>query len=241
MNFLLTNDDGIDAPGLASLEGVLRELGRVVTLAPHGPFSGCSHQVTTDRPLKITEQRPGRFQLNGTPGDCTRVGVVHLAPQTRWVIAGINAGGNLGVDVHMSGTVAAVREAALLGLPGIALSQYRRGREIDWDRAARWASRVLPLLLERPCEPGTFWNVNFPDCQESDAEPDLVDCHIDPHPLPVCYRESEEGLHYCGRYQDRRREPDHDVDHCFAGKIAVSLLRVDRPPLESAGGSLRSG
>src|SRR5690606_6623275 len=107
--FLLTNDDGIDAAGLAALEQAVASLGEYVVLAPADYQSGCSHRVTTDRPLSLTALGGRRHQLDGTPTDCTRVGLSHLCPQAQWVISGINDGANLGADVYHSGTVAAVR------------------------------------------------------------------------------------------------------------------------------------
>src|SRR6185503_14961023 len=98
----------------------------------------------------------------GTPADCVRLALHHLAPETTWVLSGVNAGGNLGADVHHSGTVAAVREAVLHGWPGVAVSHYRkRGVAFDWPRAAALVGRVLRDLLGRPWQRGTLWNVNL--------------------------------------------------------------------------------
>src|SRR5437588_4818664 len=136
MKFLLTNDDGIAAPGLLALERAAATLGETVWAAPHIHLSGCSHRVTTDQPVRATQQAAGRWAIEGTPADCVRVGLAHLLPAADWVHSGLNCGGNLGADVHMSGTVAAVREAVLHGKPGIALSQYHKAKlDIDWDRA----------------------------------------------------------------------------------------------------------
>src|SRR5262245_41246546 len=144
MKFLLTNDDGIDAPGLEALAQAAAALGHAVWIAPHIHLSGCSHRVTTGGPIRVEPRGENRFALDGTPADCVRIGLAHLAPEVDWVLAGLNEGGNLGADVHHSGTVAAVREAALHGKPGIALSQYRkRGAEVDWARAIHWMQSVL--------------------------------------------------------------------------------------------------
>ena len=113
MNFLLTNDDGIDAPGLSVLCQVAEQLGEVAVVAPDQPHSGCSHRVSSEYPICLDRRADRRYALNGTPVDCTRIGMTHVAPDSDWVIAGVNCGANLGCDVLMSGTVAAVREAAL--------------------------------------------------------------------------------------------------------------------------------
>lgn len=236
--FLLTNDDGFDAPGLAALCQALDELGECLVVAPHEHLSGCSHQATTGRPLALDSLDARRHKLDGTPVDCTRIALVHLQAPVDWVISGINAGGNLGADVYLSGTVAAVREAALLGKPGIALSQYisRRGA-LDWERAARWTRQIVGRLLERPLGPGQFWNVNLPHL-ESDALPELIDCPLDPHPLPVRFELEDGRLHYRARYQDRERAPGADVDVCFGGRVAVTALSlaVPRPGATSGAG-----
>lgn len=226
--FLLTNDDGIDAPGLAALAEAAAPLGELTVVAPADAQSGCSHRVTTEQPIRITPRELGRFALGGTPADCVRVGLQHLVPEATWVLSGINAGGNLGADVHYSGTVAAVREAVLHGWPGIALSQYRkRGLAVDWTRAAAWVTPLLRTLLNRPCERGSFWNVNLPHLQPDEPDPEMVFCPLDPTPLPLSYRHEEGGLlHYEGDYHNRRRQRGADVDVCFQGKIAVTKIAL---------------
>src|SRR4051812_33752156 len=104
---LLTNDDGIDAPGLAALEVAAEGLGARSVVAPFGPYSGCSHAITTHAPVTIGRRGPGRVAVEGTPADCVRLALDHLVPGFDWVLSGINAGGNLGTDVFHSGTVAA--------------------------------------------------------------------------------------------------------------------------------------
>jgi 5'-nucleotidase len=128
-----------------------------------------------------------------------------------------------------------VREAAIRGLPGIALSHYiARGRPIDWPRATQWASRVLRRLMALPCEPGTFWNVNLPHTAPGAPEPDIVLCSLDPSPLPSAFHVEGNKAIYKGDYQTRARLPQADVSVCFGGQISVSLIRVsdstpDRP------------
>ena len=126
MKFLVTNDDGIDAPGLAALVNVARTLGEPTVVAPAGPQSGVSHAVTWREGVRIEPRDEGRFAIHGTPADCTRLGLLHLVPKAKWILSGINHGANLGADVYYSGTVAAVREALLHGWPGIAVSHYRK-------------------------------------------------------------------------------------------------------------------
>ena len=170
---LLTNDDGWDAPGLAALRQAAASLGDCRIVAPIGPVSGCGHRVTTHEPLVVTRPSEGCMAVAGTPADCVRLALHHLGPRPSWVLAGINAGGNLGTDIHHSGTVAAVREAAIHGVPGIAMSHYiARGRAVDWQRAEHWAGAILRRLMAQPWEPGTFWNVNLPHAAPGQPEPD---------------------------------------------------------------------
>lgn len=232
MKFLLINDDGIHAPGLSALERAVARLGAHVTVAPNQHLSGCGHQATTHRPLQLTSLAENRHMLDGTPADCTRVGLTHVAPDVDWVIAGVNEGGNLGADVYMSGTVAAVREAALLGKPGIAVSHYvRRDLAVDWERVTEWTETVLRgiingELLNVPPATGQFWSVNFPHLDPGTDFPTILECPLDPNPLPVAFDRRNGLLHYRGNYHARRRNPGHDVDVCFSGKIAVTRLTV---------------
>jgi 5'/3'-nucleotidase len=227
---LLTNDDGVDAPGLEALRVAAEGLGRCRVVAPSGPFSGCGHKVTTHSPIVVARRGEDRLAVEGTPADCVRLALHHLAPELSWVLSGINAGGNLGTDIYHSGTVAAVREAVIHGRPGVAVSHYiARGRPVDWPRAAEWTRRVLDELLRRPWEPGTFWNVNLPHPPPGGPDPPIVFCPLDPSPLPLAYRVEGESAHYCGDYSLRSRRASSDVDVCFRGQIAVTLIRMIPP------------
>jgi 5'-nucleotidase len=227
MKLLLTNDDGIDAPGLAALGEVAAQLGTPVVVAPADAQSGCGHRVTTSRPIKLGERGPARFVVDALPADCVRVGLDRLLPDAAWVLAGINHGGNLGADIYHSGTVAAVREAVLHGRPGVAVSHYcKKGMALDWQQAAAWLLPVLRDLLSLPCPAGTFWNVNLPHLPPGAAPPEAVVCPLDPSPLPLRFRQEGELLHYDGDYHQRRRQPGSDVDVCFGGRIAVTEVRL---------------
>lgn len=226
MKLLVTNDDGIDADGIAALVAAARGVGEPVVVAPAGPQSGVSHAVTTDGAVRVEQRREGHAVF-GTPADCVRVGLLHVVPDARFVVSGVNHGGNLGADVYYSGTVAAVREAVLHGWTGVALSQYKKkALPFDWPRTARWAGKVLAELLARPIPRGTFFNVNFPNLTADEPDPEVVFCPLDPHPLPLSYRHEETGLVYDGNYHLRERQPGADVEVCFTGRIAVTELRL---------------
>ncbi|MBF2029001.1 MAG: 5'/3'-nucleotidase SurE [Oscillatoriales cyanobacterium C42_A2020_001] len=228
MVFVLTNDDGIDAPGLRSLVQSVKNLNLdAVIAAPQEHLSGCGHQVTTTSPIRVHKRSEREYAIAGTPADCVRIAISHLCPTVHWVLSGINSGGNLGADVYISGTVAAVREAALHRISGIAFSQYRHGRrEIDWDFASYLVTNVLTNLLARPTQPGVFWNVNLPHLATGASDPKLVFCTPCTQPLPAVYRVNEDQFHYAGEYSQRRRDPGGDVEVCFNGHIAITQLQV---------------
>jgi 5'-nucleotidase len=228
MKFLITNDDGIDAAGLATLVTAAQNLGESVVVAPAGPQSGVSHAVTWHGGVRIEERGKQRFAVHGTPADCTRLGLLRVVPDANWVLSGINHGSNLGADMYYSGTVAAVREAVLHGWPGVAVSYYyRAGVEYDWKRAGDWLAPVLIEVLGKPIEPGLFYNVNLPSLPSKADNPEVVWCALDPNPLPLNYRHEEEsGLYFAGDYRLRERTPGADVDVCFGGRIAVTPVRL---------------
>lgn len=228
MRFLLTNDDGIDAEGLRALQTAAQGFGSPIVMAPAGPQSGVSHAVTTHGAIHIETRGEDRFAVHGTPADCVRIGLHRFGPDARFVLSGINHGGNLGADVYYSGTVAAVREAVLHGGTGVALSQYRkRGVEFDWPRATEWVTRVLATLLARSHLPGSFYNVNLPHLDPNTPDPEIVFCPRDLHPLPLSFRhECDSMLHYDGDYHTRARSVGSDVEVCFGGRIAVTRIQL---------------
>jgi 5'-nucleotidase len=234
MTWILTNDDGIDAPGIAALSQAITQIApkqTTLVVAPIQEQSGCGHQVTTGRPIivesRIVESRVTGYAIGGTPADCVRLGLGQLCPETQWVLSGINAGGNLGADIYISGTVAAVREAALHGIPGIAVSHYRQGnRPIDWGLASRLTAMVLAKLFSLPLQPGEFWNVNLPHLAVGMTDPEMIFCQPCQQPLPNQYQQQQNAYLYAGRYSERPQLAGTDVTTCFSGAIAITQLRV---------------
>lgn len=225
MTIILTNDDGIDAPGIRALQQAIAEESMIV--APAKECSGCGHQVTTHKGIKLEKRGNYEYALEGTPTDCVRVAITQIATNTKLVLSGINAGGNLGTDVYTSGTVAAAREAAIHGIPGVAISHWiKNPLVIDWEVATRWTSLVLTDLLSRPLPPGSFWNVNLPHLEPEQPEPKMILCQPSIAPLPVDFRLEGDTYYYQGKYSDRDRTSGTDVDICFGGNIAVTLIRV---------------
>jgi 5'-nucleotidase len=153
-----------------------------------------------------------------------RVAATALFPEIDWVLSGINRGGNLGSDIYVSGTVAAAREAAFLGKPSIAISQYlRRGLALDWKRSCELALPVVEQLMAGGCADKSYWNVNLPHLENGDAAT-VVHCDPDNQPLDVRYRREGDEFRFAGTYPARPRTPGRDVEQCFAGSITISRL-----------------
>ena len=228
LKIVLTNDDGIDAPGLEALERSVRKLGKAVIVAPQHAQSGVAHRVTTRDPIRIDRLGQNRYSVDGTPADCARIALKVIAPDTSWLISGINAGANLGSDVYNSGTVAAAREAAILGYSAIAVSQYiAKDQQVDWTITGHHAQRILPVILVRELGSGYFWNVNLPHPLRMDAEIAYRFCGLDTHPHKYGYRQNGAQLFYDGTIHERPRDPGKDVAVCFdEGKIAITRIAV---------------
>ena len=224
---LVTNDDGWDAVGLAALKTLAAEFGEVHVLAPREPHSYAGHRVTTHEPLTLIETGPREFTFSGTPADCVRAAVTSVFEDIDWVFAGINHGGNLGADLYTSATVAAAREAAYLGKPSVALSQYiKRALPLDWSRSRELAKPVLARLLAQGCPAKGYWNVNLPHLSAAEPDPSVMFCEPCKQPLPLRYRVQGEHFHYEGDYQSRPADPGADVALCFGGAITVSLIAL---------------
>jgi 5'-nucleotidase len=163
---LVTNDDGIDAPGLAVLEAVAATLATEVwVVAPEHDQSGVSHSISLHSPLRIRRCGDRRFGVTGTPADCVVVGVRQVMPtRPDLVLSGINRGANLGVETVFSGTVGGAMAGLLLGVPSIALSQAFSDRDaVRWDTARQLAPWVIRRLLKADWADRACLNVNFPD------------------------------------------------------------------------------
>jgi 5'-nucleotidase len=227
MHVLLTNDDGIHAPGLASAYEAARQLpgvSQISIVAPAQEQSMCGHRITTHAELEVTELSPGRWAVAGTPADCVRIGLFALGLKPNWVLSGINQGGNLGQDIVISGTCAAAREAVYHGVRGMAFSHYlKRDLALDWARAGSWMRDCFLELAALPQEAGHFWCVNFPHHAAGTMElPARKRCQPARAPLPVAFRQTDTGRFlYQARYADRGSEPGSDVAVCFSGEISV--------------------
>jgi 5'-nucleotidase len=173
MRILLTNDDGIHAPGLELLEVIAARLSDDVWVcAPAEENSGAGHSLTLNMPVRLRQFGPKRFAVTGTPTDAVNLALRKLfaekAPDL--VISGINAGENLADDITYSGTISAAMEAALAGIPAVAMSQAMREAGFGFAAAEAWAAKVLAPLVATPIARRTVINVNFPARPAEDVE-----------------------------------------------------------------------
>jgi 5'-nucleotidase len=234
---ILTNDDGIDAPGLRVLEEVAATLASEVWIvAPDHDRSGTSHSISLHAPLRISQLGERRYAISGTPGDCVVMAVRHLmrdAPPDV-VLSGINRGANVGAETVFSGTVGAAMTGMLLGFPSIALSQmFRRAAAVRWDTARALAPTVLRRLLQASGSKPMCLNVNFPDVPADQAggltvttqgtglvHDISVESLVDPRGVPYHWLRFERG--------PRANDPGTETAVIMGGGIAVTPLRFER-------------
>ncbi len=236
MRILVSNDDGIDAPGLAALAGAVGDMGEVTVVAPASPQSAAGHAITLHHPLTVKQvELPGlagkAYSVDGRPADCVRLAIKNILPKPPdLVISGINAGANVGINVFYSGTVAAAAEAVMCGIPAVAMSLQIRGETADFARAAQLCRWVLPQL---PITPGKveLFNVNIPVLepgwpvgvrvapQSTAGIEDIYHEDADSNGLPT-YRLGKK-IGFLGPTEGT------DIEALAAGYVTVTPLRVD--------------
>lgn len=227
MKIVITNDDGYGEPGIEALRLALQALGEVVVVAPKEPHSFAGHRVTMKQAIRVDQINPREFTVHGAPADCTRLALKQLAPDADWVIAGINPGANLGTDVYQSGTVAAAREAAILGVKAMAVSQYiGRGKTITWERTRRHTQQIIAVLLQEKLSQGQYWNINLPHPPNNSSPLKYAICPLDKNPHDYTYSKIADSFQYQGIIHDRPRDKGGDVDVCFSGRISVTKLEI---------------
>ena len=177
MRILVTNDDGIHAPGLAVAENIARSLtDDVWVVAPETEQSGASHSLTLSQPLRLREVSKQHYALTGTPTDCVMMACAEILKDKMpdLVLSGVNRGANIADDVTYSGTIAGAMEGTALGIPSIAMSQaygFEEGYRIRWNCAEARGPEVLKRLVDIgwPSPQEVLMNVNFPDCEPEDV------------------------------------------------------------------------
>ena len=172
MKILISNDDGVHAPGLSILAKALAQIAEITIVAPDRDRSGASNSLTLQHPLRLRRLDEGIISVQGTPTDCVHLALTGLLSEDKMpdmVVSGINAGSNLGDDVFYSGTVAAAMEGRFLGIPAIAFSIVG-GEPMYYSTAAEVAKRLVTLLYEKPIPAKTILNVNIPDVAFDDLK-----------------------------------------------------------------------
>ena len=232
MKILLTNDDGIDAPGLQALWDSVhhafagQEI-EVTVVAPDRGRSECGHSVTTSRALRAVEVKSGWHSVDGTPVDCVRVALGAISKDADFVFSGINAGANLGVNLMVSGTFAAAREAALIGVPSMAISHYRRPDvPKTWEHTPAWLAETIPAFVQRAAssKKALLWNANLPAIDPASPAPKQQWCEVDGSPIIRTAIEDDDGFRFDYDFHGRPRKSGTDVDLCFSGSLTISEM-----------------
>lgn len=229
---LVSNDDGFFSDGLRALRRRLARLGRVVVCAPQTEQSSTSHSITLNRPLRLIEQEPDVFSVDGTPADCVYVALCAgdrvLARRPSLVVSGINHGPNLGRDVFYSGTVAAAREAALRGVPALAFSA---DSQADFDAAAEVASRIAESMLALSRQGdlgGPLLNANFPAEGSQDVVPTRLG--VRRYEERIDFRSDPRGVEYLwvgGSGIEHEGKPDTDTGAFDRGEVGLTPLSLE--------------
>ncbi|WP_299308346.1 5'/3'-nucleotidase SurE [uncultured Croceicoccus sp.] len=237
MRILLTNDDGIHAPGLGVLERIARQLSDDIWIvAPAEEQSGAGHSLTLNRPVRLRQHDERRFSVSGTPTDSVTMALRKVMPEKPdLILSGVNRGANQGDDITYSGTVSAAIEGTLAGIRSIALSQiYAKGKggDVSFDAAQQWGARALRPLLDMEFSERTLVNVNFPARPADEVEGirvvrqgfhdysrgTLVES-VDPRGFPYFWFGLESVEHTPGHETDLEAGED--------GFIAVTPLQLD--------------
>jgi 5'-nucleotidase len=226
---LVTNDDGIDAPGIKALEQSLASLGEVTVIAPDREMSATSQSISLNTPLRIRQIDDRHYSITGTPTDSVILAFYNVLPERPDLVAsGINPGGNMGENVVYSGTVGGAMEAAVHGVPSFAISLASR-KDLDFSSAAAFAAQLSALILEEGLERGVCLNVNVPrgevrgvriTRQSQKISQNLVLEQKDPRGRPHFWLDET--------VEFEEVEPDSDYSAILAHEISVTPLQVDR-------------
>jgi len=237
LRILVTNDDGIHAPGLKSLEAIAAEISAEVwVVAPETEQSGASHSLTLADPLRLRKLGDRRYAVKGTPTDCVLMGIKNILPERPdLILSGVNRGQNLCEDVSYSGTVAAAMEGTALGVRSIALSQSHgiAGREgLRWHTAQHHGAELVRRLIGSDWGAGVLINVNFPDCEPEEVKgvEITVQGQRDQNLVMLDERVDARGsAYYWIGFERKRSNPAHgtDLKAVYDNKISVTPLHMD--------------
>ena len=233
---LLTNDDGINAPGMKVLQRIARSLSNDVwVVAPEGEHSGASHSLTLTAPLRLRKISAKKFAVEGTPTDCVMMAMNQVMADNPpdLLLSGVNRGANMGEDVTYSGTIAAAMEGTLVGVPSIALSQSFANRKVmHWPTAEQHASDIIRRLVAIGWSRDVLMNVNFPDCLPGDVKGVEVvrQGRRDFSALNIEQRiDARERPYYWIGFRPIQGQPEEgtDIRATEEGRIAITPLHLD--------------
>lgn len=231
-NILITNDDGIDSPGLWKLAEAAGRFGRVWVVAPDGQRSAMSHSFTWRQEIHVREydfpvKDVTAWTCDRTPADCVRIGALSLLPgKPDYVLAGINSGYNISHDIQYSATIGAVMEAALWGIHAVAFSQ---GNAAYQDVVDRYLPELLEECIKNPLEPGQVWSVNFPGCELKDCKGIRRDCTVSKDQYYADHYEEIPGDEAAGRdpkLKEKERTFRLVADRIWKGSEGTDLAAV---------------
>lgn len=238
MRILVTNDDGIDAPGLEVMEEIARSISDDVWMvAPLQEQSGQGRAITVSEAVRIDKRAEQRFRVEGTPTDCVVLGIEHILADKKpdLILSGVNNGQNVGEDTTQSGTIGACIQGMILGVPGIAFSQtkgFRKRKEMAWDTARHFGPKVLKRLMKTGWPDDVVMNINFPDCEIEDVKGTEITSQ-GMRDFPII--NSEKRVDPRGReyywlsHGGPKSDPPYGTDlRCiYEDKISISPLHVD--------------
>jgi 5'-nucleotidase len=238
VRILLTNDDGVYAPGLRALRAELMALGEVTVVAPASEQSAVGHSITLLTPLIVQEVRDEQnrvlgWAVEGKPADCVKVALLELLPEPPdLVVSGLNAGSNAGINVLYSGTVAAAIEAAFFNRVSVAVSlEYTKPAPLDFPRAAGIARRVIEQFVAHRPQPGTLFNVNIPSLDRGPIRGvRVVPQNVVPYRETLDRRVDPRGRVYFWTNADLScpdPHPDSDVSALAEGYVTVTPLQFN--------------
>ena len=233
MRLLISNDDGIFAPGITALIRACVDAGHeVYVCAPDGQRSAASHSLTIRNSLTVKDVEMAgvrhAWAISGTPVDCVKLGLHELCPQAEFVVSGVNHGYNAGTDILYSGTVGAAMEGVINGLPAIAISLAAE-REDTYDKAAALAVQMLERIKEHPLGPNTLLNLNYPAVDEPKgivAAP-MKRIRYDDEYIKTVHEDGTVSYALGGAIADKQKETDGDYAWLRRGYATATVLSFD--------------
>ncbi|GMT41930.1 MAG: 5'-nucleotidase SurE [bacterium] len=235
MRILLSNDDGINAPGIRAMQHGLKQLGDVIVVAPEGEQSAVGHAITISEPLRVNEVYASEtlfgYSVNGTPADCVKIALKALLDgRPDIIVSGVNTGANVATNIIYSGTVSAATEGTLLGIPSLAVSLDTYTKP-DFSAAVSFAVKTVSVMVKNGLPQGTLLNINVPALKEPEIKGVKV-CRQSDRVFQVAFEKRSDlrGVDYYwqGGYMDNDdKDPKTDIKALEEGYITVTPIQYD--------------